>query len=94
MKTVVKTSEGRFVDIEPLYKYNDNIQGQAPYKFYTTKEAYGVRGASTRLKTVERGPYSGSFIPTLEFSIPGSGTKWLNMGALFLGSRLVQKLLS
>jgi len=32
------------------------------------------------LKT--RGPYLGDLIPDLEFTIPGAGTKWLNIGAL------------
>ena len=42
-------------------------------------------------RTVDRAPYSGSLVPILEFSIPGSGTKWLNMTALFLGAKNVQK---
>jgi hypothetical protein len=49
--------------------------------------------ASFTRRTIDRIPYNGSFIPDWEFSIPGSGTKWLNMGALFLGSRSVEKLL-
>lgn len=35
--------------------------------------------------TVNRSTYSGSFVPTIEFEIPGLGTKWINLSALLLG---------
>lgn len=37
---------------------------------------------SVSVSHVTRNTYSGSFIPTLEFEIPGFGRKWVNMGAL------------
>lgn len=40
---------------------------------------------------VHRAPYSGSLIPDLTFEIPGSSTKWMNLGALGFNHR---KLLS
>jgi hypothetical protein len=33
---------------------------------------------------VNRAAYTGSLVPTLEFTIPGFGTKWINMAALRL----------
>lgn len=37
--------------------------------------------------TFSRAPYTGSLVPTLEFTIPGFGTKWINMAALLTGNR-------
>lgn len=34
------------------------------------------------IQKISRAPYFGSLVPSLEFTIPGSGTKWLNIGAL------------
>lgn len=34
---------------------------------------------------VKRSKYLGSFVPTIEFQIPGMGTKWINLSALALG---------
>lgn len=94
VKSVIIENEGKFVDTKAIWKYGDGIQGSAPYQFISDKRLWRLGGASTFVKTVQRDPYYGSFIPTLEFSIPGSGTKWLNLAALFLGARQVQKLLS
>jgi hypothetical protein len=38
-------------------------------------------------KAFSRAPYTGSLVPSLEFTIPGFGTKWVNMGALLAAQR-------
>lgn len=38
-------------------------------------------------KSFSRAPYTGSLIPNLEFTIPGFGTKWINMAALLVASK-------
>jgi hypothetical protein len=43
------------------------------------------------LTTVTRAPYIGSLIPSLQFTIPGLGTKWINMGALIAQSRATSR---
>lgn len=48
---------------------------------------------SHSIRRVDRSQYTGSFVPTLEISIPGLGTKWLNMAALLAGRRDMRKLL-
>jgi len=94
MKTVVVEAESRYTDVKPIWKGGDGILGTAPYQYRSDKRIFRLGGASTTSKTVQRDPYSGSLIPELEFSIPNRGTQWLNLGALFLGARYVQKLLS
>lgn len=42
-------------------------------------------------KYVNRDPYEGSLVPNLEFSIPGFGTKWLNMAALMNRSQRLKR---
>lgn len=39
------------------------------------------------VSAVERSNYSGSFVPPLQFKIPGLSTKWLNIAALATASR-------
>lgn len=52
---------------------------------------FNLFGATTTgsysVALLTRGPYTGSLIPDLEFSIPGSGTKWANLGALAASMR-------
>lgn len=43
------------------------------------------------LTTVTRSPYVGSLIPSLEFTIPGLGTKWINMAALVAQARATSR---
>lgn len=92
-KTVVANDEVRYVDTIPTW-LNGTVIGNPYYPSGTIdRRLYSLGGASRTLKRVERGPYSGSLVPTLEFSIPNTATKWLNMAALFAGARYVQKLL-
>jgi hypothetical protein len=38
--------------------------------------------------TVSRGPYNGTFVPSLTFEIPGLGSgRWLNIAALVAARR-------
>lgn len=48
---------------------------------------------SSEWKSVVRDAEVGSLIPTLEFSIPGASTQWLNLATLFNASRYTRKLL-
>lgn len=48
---------------------------------YRIRFSPGAPFSSTRTEIV-REPYTGPFIPTLEFTIPGLGTKWINLAAL------------
>lgn len=53
-----------------------------------SREVSGMPVREHRTKTIfSRAPYTGSLVPSLEFSIPGWGTKWINMGALLVSSR-------
>jgi hypothetical protein len=54
-------------------------------KYLTPPPRFGS-GTSVIRTNFQRDNYIGHFIPSLEFSIPGSSRKWLNIGALF-GSR-------
>jgi len=40
---------------------------------------------------VERDPYEGSFMPSMSWSLPGFGTRWINMAALVRGRRFVRR---
>lgn len=92
MKTTVIESTSKFVDTRPEWYFG--LSGDSYFSLWTNdRQRISLGRASTFVKRVHRTPYSGSFVPSLEFSIPGSGTKWLNMAALFAGSRYVQKLL-
>lgn len=42
-------------------------------------------------KSVYRNAYTGSLVPSFSFEIPGLGTRWLNMAALFASSRQIQR---
>jgi hypothetical protein len=42
-------------------------------------------------RDVNRSPYTGSLIPALEFTIPGLGTQWVNMGALVAQGRATSR---
>lgn len=46
-----------------------------------------------RRRRVLRENYLGSFTPGLEFKIPGTSTKWINLGALFTSAQGLQRLL-
>jgi hypothetical protein len=44
-------------------------------------------------RLVHREPYTGSLVPTVEFSLPGSTGQWLNIAALALSRNTVGRLL-
>lgn len=43
--------------------------------------------ASASVTDVSRIPYNGQLIPSLHFTVPGSGVKWINMAALTASAR-------
>lgn len=45
-------------------------------------------------RILQRGVYTGTYIPSLELSIPGLSMRWLNMSALLAQSRSVSRLIS
>lgn len=54
----------------------------------TVKLAIALPGrAVSTWSSVNRAPYTGSLIPTLQFEVPGFGLKWLNMAALSASAR-------
>lgn len=53
---------------------------------YKVEQYYPGRSVTT-VRTINRFPFLGGLVPSLEFSIPGFGTKWLNMAALSMTSR-------
>jgi hypothetical protein len=40
-------------------------------------------------RTVSRAPYIGSLVPSLQFTLPGTGTRWLNIAALLATSKRI-----
>lgn len=92
MKTTIVDKTGYFCDPEVIWS-----EPQSNCNYYAcwtiSRQLYSLGGASHRYSSVFRTPNVGSLIPDLEFSIPGMGTKWLNMAALFSDAKAVQKLL-
>lgn len=87
MKTTIK-------EIGTTYS-NRKGTGDSDHDLYTIRYGYILPGStSVYRRHVRREPYSGSLVPPLEFSIPTSASKWLNMTALFLAGRKAQKLFS
>jgi hypothetical protein len=93
MKTTVEETTTSFCDQRPVWKTAADVVENSRTIAVIDKRVNSMGSASTYVKRVEREPYYGSLVPDLEFSIPGTATKWLNMAALFAGGRGVQKLL-
>jgi hypothetical protein len=93
MKTTVEETTTSFCDQQPVWKTAADTFENSRTKAVIVKRVNSMGSASTYVKRVEREPFYGSLVPDLEFSIPGTATKWLNMAALFAGGRSVQKLL-
>lgn len=91
LKTVVTIRRGYFCDAEAFWSPPSGVT--AGVAWTRQQIPYSLGGAEKRITTVERSPYNGSFIPDLTFSLPGSGTRWLNLAALFTGTKSLQKLL-
>jgi hypothetical protein len=53
----------------------------------TTGKSYGQLKGKQGYKIVGRAPYTGSLVPSLEFTIPNTVNKWLNIAALASGQR-------
>lgn len=90
MRTIIRESKAVWTD--PEYSWSDPYWGRTD-RTSDSKQVLSSGAASRIVRTVDRAPYTGDLVPTLSFSIPSSGTQWLNMAALFAGSRYVQKLL-
>lgn len=90
MKTVIVESLGSYVDNEVLWNVDSDTTETARSYVSIDKVLHSLGDCSIMTKTVERTRYTGSFIPDLEFSIPGSGTKWINIAALLVGSKKLQ----
>jgi len=54
------------------------------YKTATAFLVCSPSEAATETAILSRAPYNGSFIPDLEWKVPGMSLKWLNLGAAFL----------
>jgi DNA-binding transcriptional ArsR family regulator len=83
-KTVVKTIERRLIGSGHLW-FN------APHLYSHSFSGGLFSKPSSTSKTVSRSAYTGSLVPDLVFSTPGSGLKWLNMAALGAQSKSVMK---
>jgi hypothetical protein len=71
--------------------YGTNLRPIPPSK---PSERFIIPGSYLHMKTeVVRSPLDTLPFPVIEFTIPGCGTKWINMIALFGASRSVQKLI-
>lgn len=92
MKTVLYDHYTESVDCRPLWRQPES--GSHPSADWTsTKKVLSLPHAKHRYTGVNRTPFYGSVVPRSEVSIPGAGTKWINMAALLVGSAAVQKLL-
>lgn len=89
-KTVIVLNTAEFLDFQPQwYEPQSGKIGQYPYsisRIYTAMPA-----AKHAYKNVTREPYTGSLVPSFEFSIPKMGTRWLNMLALVNGFRSLER---
>jgi hypothetical protein len=65
------------------------LHGQAG--FYsgtgTSGSSYGQLSGKQGFKKIGRAPYEGSLVPSLEFTVPNTVNKWLNMAALASGQK-------
>lgn len=83
---------------ERSYTLNSAVITDAPLtpasQFF--KEERSIRPGTFFLSRVDlrRDPFADTFIPTLEFTIPGGSGKWLNMAALLGQSRATSRTLS
>lgn len=94
VKTVVVDTTSEFVDCKPIWKWNPPNGSNSRATWTGDRRLYSLGRAGTTIHTVERESYNGSLYPSWEFSIPGSGTRWLNMAALFSRAKGVQNWLS
>jgi len=62
-----------------------------PGTFVGSPRSYRLHRSRGVQSSVDRSAYEGYFIPNLSFSIPGMGTKWLNMAALYVGRRNINR---
>jgi hypothetical protein len=53
----------------------------------TSGSSYGQLKGKQGYRIVGRAPYTGSLVPSLEFTVPNTVNKWLNMAALASGQR-------
>lgn len=88
LKTIYTEVEGKFVDPEFVWH-----EPQVTNRRTIERIVYSPGAASIKLSTVSRSPYTGSLVPDWEFQIPTSGTKLLNLTALFARTQKIQKLL-
>lgn len=85
-KTVIKS-------IRRFTSGSNTIGNPSIYHTISSSGGLALHPSSTS-KYVTRTPYSGSLVPSLEFSIPGSSLRWLNMAALGSQSKTVSKALA
>ena len=75
------------------YNWNGTFQNRNPWSYETGPPIItGTAGSSEfEGKRVRRSVYDGLLIPPLDFSLPGSGRRWLNLGALAVANRQALK---
>lgn len=89
-QTVIVLNTAEYLDFKPQwYEPQSGKIGQYPYSISRIFTA--MPAAKHSYKTVARGPYNGSLVPSFEFSIPKMGTRYLNMLALVNGFREVER---
>lgn len=84
MKTVRKEISDACTNWQPFFSGNNG-----PYISSAGTVSAGTLFINT--KTVSRTQYVGSLVPDLEISIPGMGTKWLNIAALAVAGKDVAR---
>lgn len=84
MLTRVQEISARAISKNMLYPKSGE---SFPYR-YRASDSSSMTQA--KFRAIERGPYDTTLFPSLVFRIPGTGTKWANMGALFRNSRSLQ----
>lgn len=89
IKTTRKRMEYDSYTSSPIF-YNPYPTGDN-YYFYISNFQAG--NCKARLKEVWRDPYYGSLVPSLQFSLPGSSTKYLNIAALISASRSMREII-
>jgi len=83
-KTTVKSIKKAYIGT--YVPFNGFISSSAYTSYYLLRLKHG----NVDVRTVQRAPYTGSLVPDLTFSTPGSGLRWLNLTALFGKSRDLQ----